>query len=499
VNVDPNGEMLPVDAVSFDIEIEDSTTPGTVVYTETINLNITDLKQNVIVTSIVEDKVGKIDIAFSDVIEAGKVRVPSDKHSDEMKAFIKDNSGGTFTLAGENADKFRIDAQTGEVVSKSYIHFNSQDAELNTYGIDIIYTAGQNSFTDQASLTFINSTADDNPTQASGRPLVGVDAIEASSLVSEEEDLTIYGNVGTAEIDVNGKASAYELVQAINSRQGETGVYANANTRVNISFPDQFEALDDAISFMLQGMNDEPILVSGNVEFGIVGGRDANVRGLADAINSVSGKTGISAKVSPNGSTLHMMSNEGHDILVENFTMSVQNIPMNISATDDELNSIGDVQQLFKGVGNDDTFRSTGQITFHSPYVFSIETNLTGINGGGLFQLTPGAAKLVSVSELDVLTVDNAKKMLTAVDAALVRIDLERSDLGATMSRMEHTIRNLSNIVVNTKAARSRIQDANIAEETTEMTKAQVLSQAAQAMLAQANRTSQSILSLLQG
>jgi len=385
------------------------------------------------------------------------------------------------------------------VVSKSFMHFNGTDADLNSYGLNIVYTAGENSFTDKATVTLVNSTADDSPTQAAGRPLVGVDAIAAASLVSEDEDLIIYGNVGTAEIDVNGKASAYELVQAINSRQGETGVYADANTRVNISFPDQFEPLDDAISFMLKGVNDESILVSGNVEFGIVGGRDANVRGLADAINNVSGKTGISAKVSPNGSTLHMVSNEGHDILVENFTMSVQNIPMNISATDDELNSVGDVQQLTKGIGNDDTFRSTGQITFHSPYVFSIETNLTGINGGGLFQLTPGAAKLSSVSELDVLTVDNAKKMLTAVDAALVRIDLERSDLGATMSRMEHTIRNLSNIVVNTKAARSRIQDANIAEETTNMTKAQVLSQAAQAMLAQANRTSQSILSLLQG
>ena len=93
---------------------------------------------------------------------------------------------------------------------------------------------------------------------------------------------------------------------------------------------------------------------------------------------------------------------------------------------------------------------------------------------------TPGAANLSSVASLDVLSVDSAKKMLTAVDGALVRIDLERSDLGAVMSRMEHTINNLSNIVVNTKAARSRIQDADIAEETTEMTKAQVLSQAAQ-------------------
>ena len=194
-----------------------------------------------------------------------------------------------------------------------------------------------------------------------------------------------------------------------------------------------------------------------------------------------------------------MFSNEGRDIVVENFTMSVLDIPMNVSPTDANLVSIGETQQLRKGVGNNDTFRSTGQITFHSPYIFSVDAALTGINGGGLFQTVPGAATLSSVSSLDVLTVEGAKKMLTAVDGALVRIDLERSDLGAVMSRMQHTINNLSNVVVNTKAARSRIQDADIAAETTEMTKAQVLSQAAQAMLAQANRSSQSILSLLQG
>jgi len=117
---------------------------------------------------------------------------------------------------------------------------------------------------------------------------------------------------------------------------------------------------------------------------------------------------------------------------------------------------------------------------------------------GGMFSGNPSGAQLSSVAALDVLTVQNAKKMLTAVDGALVRVDLERSDLGATMSRMEHVINNLSNIVKNTQEARSRIQDADIAAETTNLTKAQVLNQAAQAMLAQANRTSQSILSLLQ-
>ena len=135
---------------------------------------------------------------------------------------------------------------------------------------------------------------------------------------------------------------------------------------------------------------------------------------------------------------------------------------------------------------------------FNPPSTSGSGNDTAIVNPGGMFSSNPPGATLSSVSQLDVLTVANAKKMLTAVDGALVRIDLERSDLGATMSRMEHVINNLSNISKNTKEARSRIQDADIALETTNLTKAQVLNQAAQAMLAQANRTSQSILSLLQ-
>jgi flagellin-like hook-associated protein FlgL len=132
------------------------------------------------------------------------------------------------------------------------------------------------------------------------------------------------------------------------------------------------------------------------------------------------------------------------------------------------------------------------QLVFNPPSTSGLSNDTAIVNSGGMFSSNPAGATLSSVSQLDVLTVANAKKMLTAVDGALVRIDLERSDLGATMSRMEHVINNLSNISKNTKEARSRIQDADIALETTNLTKAQVLNQAAQAMLAQANRTSQS-------
>ena len=435
------------------------------------------------------------------VTEGARAIIATSAQSSNLQSIVTANPGGAFTLTGSDAALFNVNATTGEIKSKSFLNFEgaTDTGANNIYDITLVYTKDAVRHSELFAITVTNDTADDSVTDSAGRPRLGTDRTTAASLINEEEDLTIYGNVGTKVIDVNGGSTAYEIVQAINSAQGETGVYAAAQTRVNLDFPAQDQAFSDTVTFSLLGKNEQAITVSATVDFGIINGRDANVRGLADAINSASGKTGITAKVSPRGDMIHMFSNEGYDVVLENFTMSVLDIPMNVAPTNDKLESIGTAQQLRKGTGNNDTFRSTGQITFHSPYIFSVDVGKTGIDGGGLFQVTPGAANLISVASLDVLSVDSAKKMLTAVDGALVRIDLERSDLGAVMSRMEHTINNLSNIVVNTKAARSRIQDADIAEETTEMTKAQVLSQAAQSMLAQANRTSQSILTLLQG
>ena len=87
--------------------------------------------------------------------------------------------------------------------------------------------------------------------------------------------------------------------------------------------------------------------------------------------------------------------------------------------------------------------------------------------------------------------------MMSAVDGALRKVDAERGDLGATMNRMEHTIDNLSNIVVNTTISRGRIEDADMAAESVNLSKSQVLQQAATAMLAQANQSMQSVLDLL--
>ena len=87
---------------------------------------------------------------------------------------------------------------------------------------------------------------------------------------------------------------------------------------------------------------------------------------------------------------------------------------------------------------------------------------------------------------------------ITVVSSALERVASQRSALGAVQNRLEHTINNLDNIVENTTAAESRIRDTDMAKSMVTYSNNQILAQAGQAMLAQANQTNQGVLSLLQ-
>ncbi|WP_313018135.1 flagellin Hag [Acetoanaerobium noterae] len=86
---------------------------------------------------------------------------------------------------------------------------------------------------------------------------------------------------------------------------------------------------------------------------------------------------------------------------------------------------------------------------------------------------------------------------LTAIDAAIAKVSVARSSLGANQNRLEHTIKNLDNASENLTAAESRIRDVDMAKEMMEFTKQNILQQASQAMLAQANQQPQGVLQLL--
>ena len=102
------------------------------------------------------------------------------------------------------------------------------------------------------------------------------------------------------------------------------------------------------------------------------------------------------------------------------------------------------------------------------------------------------------VRGIDILTGSRAQDAISVLDAALNDVSVERANLGAIQNRLDHTINNLTNISTNTSASRSRIQDTDYGMETANLAKAQIIQQAATAMLAQANQSAQSVLSLLQ-
>ncbi len=101
-------------------------------------------------------------------------------------------------------------------------------------------------------------------------------------------------------------------------------------------------------------------------------------------------------------------------------------------------------------------------------------------------------------NQINVLTHEHAKETIENIKNALISISKQRSDLGAIQNRLEHTIKNLDNVVENTQAAESQIRDTDMAEEMVRYSNNNILMQAGQSMLAQANQTNQGVLSLLQ-
>jgi flagellin len=122
-----------------------------------------------------------------------------------------------------------------------------------------------------------------------------------------------------------------------------------------------------------------------------------------------------------------------------------------------------------------------------------------GTNGGSSYLNDGLGANSSTVSSISILTASKASDALEIIDRALQDVSSERAALGAVSNRLDHTISNLGNIVINTEASQSRIEDADFAKVTGDLTKAQIMSQAATAMLAQANASKQGVLSLLQG
>jgi flagellin len=295
------------------------------------------------------------------------------------------------------------------------------------------------------------------------------------------DTLTVSGGLGNDTVTVAQHMSAKQIASAINDKSGTTGVTATATNSVDIS-----AVAVGTVQFTLSSEQSQSVTGSAASISAVI--TDANdLTALRDAINAESAKTGITAEMSISGNTI-TLSNSGEDIVIE-----------------DASNADGADTVMTVGTVVLDDDEGTLDTTVNASTIFGGKVALSGSTSftvaqtnTDVFTATSTGSNLNSVSDISVATQSGANSALNVIDQALSFISDARADLGAVQNRLESTISNLSNISENVSAARSRVQDADFALETANLTRAQILQQAGTAMLSQANSSPQSVLSLLQ-
>lgn len=217
------------------------------------------------------------------------------------------------------------------------------------------------------------------------------------------------------------------------------------------------------------------------------------VRGLTQA--SANAQDGISAVQTAEGALneVHDMLQRMNELAVKasndtNQSTDLSYIQSEVDALVSEISRVAQTTTFNEQSLLDGTFTSKGlQVGTEGTASNLITINISKMSASG-----------IGVSGLKVSTTSKARTAITTIKNALQSVSKQRSDLGAVQNRLEHTINNLDNVAENTTSAESRIRDTDMATEMVKYSNNNILTQAGQAMLAQANQANQGVLSLLQ-
>ena len=250
------------------------------------------------------------------------------------------------------------------------------------------------------------------------------------------------------------------------------------------------------VSLTLQGAPTGTPAVANPVTVSATMANGNDVGGLAAAINAQSGSTGITATANLNNGTIALSQSQGYDIGVLNNTAGAT-----ITLTGTTTAGGGPTAVALAASGSNGDAATVGaNVTFNSATAFTVTSNVAT---GGIFDATTSnGSTLSSVASIDVTALTNgvptgANNAIAIIDAALTNVNASRGSLGALQNRFTSTISNLQTTSENVTAARSRVQDADFATETANLSRGQILSQAGTAMLAQANQLPNQVLTLL--
>ncbi|MAD45759.1 MAG: hypothetical protein CMI02_02660 [Oceanospirillaceae bacterium] len=338
----------------------------------------------------------------------------------------------------------------------------------------------------------------------------------SSAKASEDTASATVASDGETILSSSKEASAISVAAAINDVSDETGVTAEVLATVIVGnnagaaepTTTGYE-IGDQGELYINGVN------LGNVTLADTGDGSTidTDKAKADAINLINqsaGKTGVTAV--DNGTSITLTAEDGRNISVaindkSGNTGSNQGIGalFGLSADVDGIGEavFGDTGTNPTGLSIEaQTYETTvGKIKLSSASEFEVNVGTNGkeeLDALGFQAGTFGGGEDGQfLKDIDISTFEGAQAAITAVDNAIAQVASQRADLGAIQNRMESTVSNLQITSENLNSANSRIQDADFAAETAELSRTQVLQQAGISVLAQANASGQQVLSLL--
>ena len=283
------------------------------------------------------------------------------------------------------------------------------------------------------------------------------------------DDNASYNDVDVASTANNRRGSAIAIAAAINRQTDKTGVTATAAP--NVLRGSGFTAGTGPSTMFLNGVT---FTANTNTRNAVI-----------DSFNDVSDRTGVVASAWGDG--VELRAADGRNISISSTeartALGLTGITTGITGTNT------DIQTFFSQV----TLKSDNKFTVKAGY-----DGVTNLENLGFRQGTFGGYDNgLKVNQIDVTTVSGANQAIVAIDAAIDTVSKAQATTGALNNRMDFIINNLSESVKNMSASRSRITDTDYATESSALAKQQIISQAATAMLAQANQQPQSVLSLL--
>ena len=350
---------------------------------------------------------------------------------------------GSFT-----AQAFQVGANAGETISVNSI----VDARTSSLG--------------SHSLTADGSVTGNVVTAASGAVTNGVTAATAGTA------FTITTPAGTTSpITYAANAGADAIAAAVNTAGANVGVSATASNSAVLSGV----SAAGTLSFSLNGSAVSAVVADQN-----------DLSSLVSAINGVAGATGVTATFTGTSAknSITLTTTDGRNINLQDYA-STGGATESVSFGGTTLTEGTTVSAVKTGTVALNSTKGAISTANASAQVFAA----AGVNN----------SSFSSLAAVDLSTAANASAALSVIDAALSQVNSSRADLGAVQNRFTSTISSLQTTSENLTASRSRIQDADFASETAALSRAQVLQQAATAMVAQANQLPQQVLQLLKG